>query len=221
MGSSDGAVAESHGPDDDVLRVDRVQEQPGADDVDDRVGRADFVEMNVVQVDAVLSSLDLTEQAERPAGTDLRSGRKLSVSDELVDLGPVAWPGRLGGPHMHAMARQPATDGRLGPKLERLEIEVIESREGIGRTAGSRQIAGEPADVVQIVTEYSQWLTESNVPKLFVNAEPGGLIAGEVRDFVRSWPQITEVTVPGIHFLQEDSPDLIGQAIESWLATLD
>lgn len=82
-------------------------------------------------------------------------------------------------------------------------------------------IAGEPADVVQIVTEYSQWLTESNVPKLFVNAEPGGLIAGEVRDFVRSWPQITEVTVPGIHFLQEDSPDLIGQAIESWLATLD
>jgi len=81
-------------------------------------------------------------------------------------------------------------------------------------------IAGEPADVVQIVTDYSQWLTETNIPKLFINAEPGGLIAGEVRDFVRSWPQITEVTVPGIHFIQEDSPDLIGEAIEAWLAKL-
>jgi len=81
-------------------------------------------------------------------------------------------------------------------------------------------IAGEPADVVQIVSDYSQWLTESNIPKLFVNAEPGGLISGKVRDFVRSWPQITEVTVPGIHFIQEDSPDLIGEAIESWLAQL-
>jgi len=81
-------------------------------------------------------------------------------------------------------------------------------------------IAGEPADVVQIVTDYSQWLTETNIPKLFVNAEPGGLIAGEVRDFVRSWPQITEVTVPGIHFIQEDSPDLIGAAIQSWLGQL-
>ena len=81
-------------------------------------------------------------------------------------------------------------------------------------------IAGEPADVVQIVTDYSQWLTETNIPKLFINAEPGGLIAGEVRDFVRSCPQITEVTVPGIHFVQEDSPDLIGEAIEAWLAKL-
>ena len=81
-------------------------------------------------------------------------------------------------------------------------------------------IAGEPADVVQIVTDYSHWLTETTIPKLFVNAEPGGLIAGEVRDFVRSWPQITEVTVPGIHFIQEDSPDLIGAAIQSWMAQL-
>jgi haloalkane dehalogenase len=82
-------------------------------------------------------------------------------------------------------------------------------------------IAGEPADVVQIVTDYSQWLAQSDISKLFVNAEPGGLIAGKVRDLVRSWPEITEVTVPGIHFIQEDSPDLIGQAIESWLTQLD
>ncbi len=78
-------------------------------------------------------------------------------------------------------------------------------------------IDGEPADVVEIVGEYSEWLAQSDVPKLFINAEPGALIVGKARDLVRSWPDVTEVTVPGIHFIQEDSPDLIGQAIESWL----
>ena len=81
-------------------------------------------------------------------------------------------------------------------------------------------IAGEPADVTSIVGEYSQWLTKSDIPKLFVNAEPGGMISGPVREFVRSWPAITEVTVPGIHFIQEDSPDQIGQAIAAWHADL-
>lgn len=82
-------------------------------------------------------------------------------------------------------------------------------------------IAGEPADVVQIVTDYSQWLTQTDIPKLFVSAEPGILIAGEVKDYVRSWPNITEVTVPGLHFIQEDSPDLIGEALQSWYSKLD
>jgi haloalkane dehalogenase len=81
-------------------------------------------------------------------------------------------------------------------------------------------IEGEPADVVQIVTEYGQWLSQSQIPKLFVNAEPGALIVGEVEDFVRSWPAITEVTVPGLHFVQEDSADLIGEALVSWFAQL-
>ena len=77
-------------------------------------------------------------------------------------------------------------------------------------------VAGEPADVVQIVSEYSHWLGQSNVPKLFVNADPGVLITGPMRDIVRSWPNLFEVTVPGLHFIQEDSPDLIGQAIQDW-----
>ena len=55
---------------------------------------------------------------------------------------------------------------------------------------------------------------------MFINAEPGGLIAGEVRELVRSWPRITEVTVPGIHFVQEDAPDQIGEAILAWLRDL-
>jgi len=82
-------------------------------------------------------------------------------------------------------------------------------------------IAGEPADVAQIVADYSRWLAQSPVPKLFINAEPGALVAGKVRDLVRTWPELTEVTVPGIHFVQEDSPDLIGEAVAGWLGKLD
>lgn len=81
-------------------------------------------------------------------------------------------------------------------------------------------IAGEPKDVVEIVGSYSAWLAETGIPKLFVNADPGALIAGPVRDLVRSWPNLTEVTVAGSHFIQEDSPDEIGKAILDWHRTL-
>lgn len=76
---------------------------------------------------------------------------------------------------------------------------------------------GQPEDVVEIVDEYSAWLSESNVPKLFINAEPGAILTGSQRDFCRAWPNQTEVTVRGVHFIQEDSPDEIGQAIVEWL----
>lgn len=81
-------------------------------------------------------------------------------------------------------------------------------------------IGGDPADVAEIVEAYSAWLGETSVPKLFVNAEPGALIAGPVRDFVRSFPNLKEVTVAGSHFIQEDSPDEIGQAIKDWHSQL-
>lgn len=76
---------------------------------------------------------------------------------------------------------------------------------------------GEPADVTQIVSDYAAWLSESQLPKLFINGEPGAILRGAPRDFCRSWPNTTEVTVPGIHFLQEDSPDEIGRAVAGWL----
>ena len=82
-------------------------------------------------------------------------------------------------------------------------------------------IEGEPADVTGIVGSYADWLSESPVPKLFVNAEPGAILVGEQREFCRTWPNQTEVTVPGIHFIQEDSPDEIGRAISEWLRSLD
>ncbi|GAC1636226.1 MAG: haloalkane dehalogenase [Mycobacterium sp.] len=81
-------------------------------------------------------------------------------------------------------------------------------------------IDGEPADVVATVEEYGVWLSHSDVPKLFINGEPGALIRGRARDFVRTWPNQTEVSVPGVHFLQEDSPDEIGAAVASFVRAL-
>jgi haloalkane dehalogenase len=82
-------------------------------------------------------------------------------------------------------------------------------------------IDGKPADVTAIVSGYSRWLSESaDLPKLFVNAEPGGTIVGPTREFVRSWPNQTEVTVSGIHYLPEDSPNEIGDAIANFVRAL-
>ena len=79
-------------------------------------------------------------------------------------------------------------------------------------------IAGEPADVVAIAAAYSQWLATSDLPKLFVNADPGAILIGVLREFCRTWPNQTEVTVAGSHFIQEDSGAAIGQAIAQWIA---
>ena len=86
--------------------------------------------------------------------------------------------------------------------------------------AGPRQlpIAGEPADTVALVKSYANFLANSHdIPKLFINAEPGAFLVGYARDFVRTWPNLTEVTVSGIHYVQEDSPHEIGKAISDWL----
>ena len=79
-------------------------------------------------------------------------------------------------------------------------------------------IDGEPADVVALVAEYAAWLQSAEVPKLFVNAEPGALLTGPQREFCRSWANQSEVTVPGSHFIQEDSPVEIGEALKAWMA---
>lgn len=84
-----------------------------------------------------------------------------------------------------------------------------------------RQIPFEdgPDDVRAIVTAYGAWLASSGVPKLFINAEPGTILVGPQREFCRTWPNQTEVSVAGIHFIQEDSPDEIGTAIAAWMAS--
>jgi haloalkane dehalogenase len=82
-------------------------------------------------------------------------------------------------------------------------------------------IDGEPADVVKIVQSYADWLSRSEVPKLFVNADPGAILVGAQREFCRTWPALTEVTVAGSHFIQEDSPDEIGEALRRWILQHD
>lgn len=79
---------------------------------------------------------------------------------------------------------------------------------------------GEPAEVVEIVQRYADWLSQSSVPKLFINGEPGLVLTGPSRDFCRTWPCQREVTVPGLHFLQEDSPEDIGRTIAGWLEAI-
>jgi haloalkane dehalogenase len=82
-------------------------------------------------------------------------------------------------------------------------------------------VEGEPADVVAIVAAYADWLATSSVPKLFVKAEPGGILSNDADlNVVRRFPAQTEVTVKGIHYVQEDSPDEIGRAIAGWMETL-
>jgi len=77
-------------------------------------------------------------------------------------------------------------------------------------------IEGQPANVCKIVNQYAEWMQTNDIPKLFINAEPGAITTGRMRDFCRSWKNQTEVTVKGIHFIQEDSPDDIGKAISTW-----
>ena len=80
-------------------------------------------------------------------------------------------------------------------------------------------IGGEPPEVVEVCAAYADWLAHTpGLPKLFVNAEPGAILTGAQREFCRTWPDQTDVTVSGVHFVQEDSGKQIGSAIAGWLA---
>ena len=81
-------------------------------------------------------------------------------------------------------------------------------------------IDGEPEDVVEIVAGYADWMSRNDLPKLFVNAEPGAILIGPMRDFCRGWHNQQEVTVRGSHFIQEHSPEEIGAAVAAWRARI-
>jgi haloalkane dehalogenase len=79
-------------------------------------------------------------------------------------------------------------------------------------------IEGEPADVTRVVEDYAAWLAAAgDLPKLFINAEPGSILTGRPRELCRAWPNQTEITVPGAHFIQEDSPHAIGAAVAAFV----
>ena len=81
-------------------------------------------------------------------------------------------------------------------------------------------INNSPENIIKIVNKYSKWLENSNIPKLFINADPGSILVGSQREYCRTWKNQMEVTVPGKHFLQEDSPHAIGDSISEWLKAL-
>jgi haloalkane dehalogenase len=99
-------------------------------------------------------------------------------------------------------------------------LEVGESRRPMLKWPRQIPIDGDPPDVTAIVKAYADWLSQSPLPKLFVNAEPGAILIGSQREFCRQWPNQQEFTVRGSHFIQEDSPHEIGAAIAAWYRSL-
>jgi haloalkane dehalogenase len=99
-------------------------------------------------------------------------------------------------------------------------LEAGESRRPMLTWPRQIPIDGAPADVTAIVKAYADWLSQSPLPKLFVNAEPGAILIGPQREFCRQWPNQQEFTVRGSHFIQEDSPHEIGAAIAAWYRSL-
>lgn len=118
--------------------------------------------------------------------------------------------------------------GSVIRKLTGAEMEVYrrpyiaagESRRPILTWPRQIPLDGEPADVTEIVGAYADWLSKSRTPKLFINADPGAILIGALREFCRSLPNQREVTVKGLHFIQEDSPHEIGQALADWYRSL-
>tara|TARA_Y100000768_G_C23864531_1_gene627380 strand:- start:219 stop:1031 length:813 start_codon:yes stop_codon:yes gene_type:complete len=78
-------------------------------------------------------------------------------------------------------------------------------------------INDEPPEMVKIVSSYEKWMSENDLPKLFINADPGTILVGRQREICRKWKNQIEITVKGAHFIQEDSPNEIGRAINEWL----
>ena len=99
----------------------------------------------------------------------------------------------------------------------RSPFERRESRTPTLLWARELPIDGSPSDVTRIVDEYARWLAASPVPKLLISAEPGALLTGRAREFARTWPNQREVTVSGIHYVQEDSPTEIGHALAEFV----
>jgi len=82
-------------------------------------------------------------------------------------------------------------------------------------------IEGEPADVVKIVEAYGAWLAKTPIPKLFIDSNPGAIMNARAREFCRRWPNQREVAVPGVQFVQEDSPHQIGRALAEFVRNVE
>jgi len=103
---------------------------------------------------------------------------------------------------------------------EALQLIAFSCTKTVLKSGQTLFVEGEPADVVAIAENYSKWLEKSATPKLFINADPGAILTGAQREYCRKWPNQREVTVKGVHFIQEDSPHEIGRAIAAWYQSI-
>ena len=176
---------------DDTMHLLLVEHDPPVITVSRRRGARDHLVASEEQLAAGLAERLEAMLAEGTTTVEVKSGYGLTTADELKMLRAIRSAG------------------------ERSELTVVPT------ACLAHAIAGEPADVVEIVASYADWLKGSaGLPKLFINAEPGAILTGEVRELCRSWPDQQEVTVKGSHFVQEDSPDEIGRAVADWLRGL-
>tara|TARA_B100000809_G_scaffold177929_1_gene175483 strand:+ start:273 stop:1166 length:894 start_codon:yes stop_codon:yes gene_type:complete len=122
-----------------------------------------------------------------------------------------------------------ASDVGVYRKLEKEELDTYikpfkekgESRRPTLTWPRQIPIEGEPEEVIEIANNYAKFMNETQIPKLFINAEPGGILIGKQREIARQWPNQKEVTVNGGHFIQEVSPDEIGESIKDFLIGLN
>jgi haloalkane dehalogenase len=97
--------------------------------------------------------------------------------------------------------------------------ETVDSRRPTWVWPNEIPIDGNPADVQKIVTDYNQWLQETETPKLLFYARPGGLINASMVDWSEANLKNLETVDlgQGIHYLQEDHPQTIGKALANWI----
>ena len=168
--------------------------------------------MGIAYMEAIVQPLTWETWPEQARG--IFQGMRSSAGEEMVLEKNVFVERILPGSVLRGLTEEELTVYR------RPYLEAGESRRPTLTWPREIPVDGEPADVVEIVASYAQWLSSSQIPKLFVNADPGAILTGEQREFCRSWPNQEEVTVKGAHFIQEDSPDEIGAAIAQWYGSL-
>ncbi len=167
----------------------------------------------IAYMEAIVRPVTLAEWPE--AARKVFLGMRSAAGDEMVLKNNVFIERILPGSILRKL-----TDAEMAV-YRKPYLEVGESRRPMLTWPRQIPIDGEPADVTAIVNTYAEWLLQSPLPKLFVNAEPGAILIGPQREFCRQWPNQQEITVSGSHFIQEDSPHEIGTAIAAWYRSLE
>jgi haloalkane dehalogenase len=166
----------------------------------------------IAYMEAIVRPVSLAEWPE--AARKVFMGMRSPAGDEMVLKNNVFIERILPGSVVRKLGEDEMTAYRK-PYLE-----PGESRRPMLTWPRQIPIDGDPADVTAIVKEYGEWLSQSPLPKLFVDAEPGAILIGPQREYCRRWPNQSEVTVRGSHFIQEDSPHEIGGAVAGWYRSL-